>query len=220
MADSNTLNQGQPNFETGSGMAKNIAAIVLAAGSSQRMGNANKLLLNIEGQTLLQRCVTTIIKAGVGEVVVVLGHESKYTKLHVVELGVRCVINTEYKAGQTSSVQCGLSALSGDSRAAMICLADQPFINATHLQQLISAYESLPNDKQIVVPVYKKQRGNPVLISESVRKEVVHQGVNFGCRKYIDDNPDKVFWLSVSDSAFTTDIDTPEDYLGGCPRIS
>jgi len=195
-----------------SGVANNIAAIVLAAGLSKRMGSANKLLLDVEGQSLLRRSVMAIVGAGIGEVVVVLGHESELTKLHLVELGVRYVVNTEYKSGQMSSVQCGLSALSGGNQAAMICLADQPLIKVTHLQQLINAFESLPDDKQIIVPMYKSQRGNPVMISETVRKKVVRQGGNPGCRKYIDNNPDQVLWLPVSDTAFTTDIDTPEDY--------
>lgn len=195
-----------------SDIADNVAAIVLAAGLSQRMGNTNKLLLDVEGHSLLKRSVMAIVAAGVGEVLVVLGHESELTKLHIVEFGVRYVVNSEYASGQMSSVQCGLGALSGNSQAAMICLADQPFINATHLQQLISAFERLPDDKQIIVPMYKNQRGNPVMISESVRKIVVRHGGNPDCRTYIDNNSDKVLWLPVSDPAFITDIDTPKDY--------
>ncbi len=192
--------------------AGNIAAIVLAAGMSQRMGAENKLLLEIDGQSLLRRCVMTIKTAGIGEVVVVLGHESERTKLQVEALGVECVTNSEYESGQMSSVQCGLNALSGVSKAALICLSDQPMIAPKHLLELIQAFDNLHPDKQIVVPTYNEQRGNPVMISESVRRQVLQKAGSPGCRKFIDDNPDLVCWLPVKDSAFTTDIDTREEF--------
>lgn len=198
--------------------ANAMAAIVLAGGMSQRMGKVNKLLLNYDGQSFLQQTVTALTRAGVGEVVVVLGHESEHMRQQLAKLpaapnqSVRWVDNDNYEQGQMTSVNCGLAALNGSKGGVLICLGDQPLINAVHIRQLIAAFESREKGKQIIVPIHQGQRGNPVVLSEYVREQVIQGSSRPGCRRFIDNNPELVSMLAVEDEAFISDIDTPDEY--------
>jgi len=147
----------------------------------------------------VRRCVLAVVAAGVGDVVVVLGHDSQRMALELGPLPVRLVVNPDFNAGQMSSVHCGLNAVGEGFDAVMICLADQPRLTAAHINSLLHAFDTLPPHQSIVVPVCNEQRGNPIVISEQVRQEVVRRGPNPGCRAYIDDHPERVCWLPVND---------------------
>jgi len=195
-----------------------MAAIVLAAGLSQRMGEVNKLSLKFKGQTFLQKTVGALSAAGVGEVVVVLGHESKAMREQLLNLPespeqtLDWILNPDYSQGQTTSVNCGLAALSGNKEGVLICLSDQPLLTDFHIQKLIGAFKDRYAGKEVIVPTYRTRRGNPVVISEVARKQVLAGNSGVSCRQFIDNNPELVSMLSVVDKAFITDIDTIEDY--------
>ena len=87
-----------------------VTAVLLAAGTSTRMGGVNKLLLPVGGMPLVRRSVETLLRASVGEVVVVLGHEAERVRAAVGALPVRCVVNAAYASGMTSSIQAGVRA--------------------------------------------------------------------------------------------------------------
>lgn len=210
------LKQHDNEIESIRVVASEFAVIILAAGLSSRMGNTNKLLLDVNGQSLLQRCVSVVKEAGVGEIIVVLGHDQDNTIREIADIDVQHVVNEQYETGQMSSVQCGLESLSGSKKATLICLSDQPLLNTGHLKQLMWAFENLPQDKQIVIPMYNNQRGNPVVLSDKVCERVLQQGGNPGCRRYIDKNPELVSWVSFDDPAFIIDIDTPDEYTTLC----
>ncbi len=194
--------------------ASEYAAIVLAAGSSERMGDNNKLLLEINGQSLLRHCVNTVVKSGVIEAVVVLGHDRANTEREIIDSAVKSVFNPHYKAGLQSSVLCGLNALSGNSKAAFICLSDQPTLTARHLRQLMWAFNSRPDGAEFVVPMFGNERGNPIIVSENARNKIVRRksGQSLSVRAYIDAHPEQVCWVSFNDPAYTEDIDTPSEY--------
>ncbi len=200
------------DVDTSSIASDEFAAIILAAGLSSRMGTSNKLLLKHNGLSLLQHCVSAVKNSGIGEVLVVLGHDRANTETELAAMDVQHVFNEQYATGQMSSVQLGLQALSGHKKATLICLSDQPMIDATHLRKLMWAFENKPADKEIVIPTYQSKRGNPVVLSASVRERVLEQGGNPGCRQYIDKNPALVSRVSFNDAAFVFDIDTPDEY--------
>ena len=116
----------------------NVAGIVLAAGSSTRMGR-NKLLLELDGETVVQRAARTAIDAGLDPVIVVTGHahEEVAAQLHV--FAVTTVVNAEHDSGQHTSVAAGVAAL-GDCDAAIVMLADMPFVTATMLRHVATRY--------------------------------------------------------------------------------
>ncbi len=201
-----------PEIDISQIASNEYAIVILAAGLSKRMGAENKLLMQHKGQSLLERCVSVVEKTVVGEVVVVVGHERTATERALAESNVKCVLNEKYLTGQQSSVICGLQSLSGRQKATLICLADQPLIDKSHLLKLMWAFENRSAGKEVVVPMYNKQRGNPVVFSNIARTTVLEQMVKPDCRKYIDNNPDRVSWVSFDDQAYILDIDTPADF--------
>ena len=143
-----------------------IAAVVLAAGSSQRMGVQNKLQLPINGVPLLRHSLKTLLAANIDEIVVVLGHDQVSTRALVDDLPLRLVFNEVHESGQMSSVHCGLASLKNDYDGVMIALGDQPALSVNDINYLIDAYLNR-NDGEVVVPMFEGERGNPIIISNS-----------------------------------------------------
>jgi len=187
-----------------------VSAVVLAAGLSSRMGEQNKLDLIVSGKPLVQHAIDAVVQAGIERVVVVLGHQKERLEASVNLQGLTVVFNEYYEQGQSSSVMCGLGALGTEQAATMICLGDQPMIQSSHIRRLVTAFNEC-GDKQVVVPYVNAQRGNPVVISEQVRQQVLANTQNPGCRRFIDSNPQQVYQLELSDPAFITDLDTADD---------
>jgi molybdenum cofactor cytidylyltransferase len=188
-----------------------ISAVVLAAGLSRRMGAQNKLLLPVAGEAMIARVVENVLGAGFSEVVVVLGHEAEAVRRAVAALGVRCVYNERFESGQVSSVRAGLAALEQSADAVMICLGDQPLLTTADLRELQGAYASRPSGS-ILIPTRAGQRGNPVIIDWQSVRDTLERGLNFGCRHFIDENPERVYrWPAPSDH-FVRDVDEPADY--------
>lgn len=206
------------NTDTAGYNTNDMAAIVLAGGLSKRMGRANKLLLPLADRTFLQNAVYAVWDAGVGEVIVVLGHDCEKTQLQLVDLpersgqSVRWVVNADYAQGQATSVHCGLKALRENKIGVLICLADQPLISTVHIHELTASFASREVGKQAVVPFYNGQRGNPVVVSKDVRRRVLEDKSQVGCRSFIDSNPDLVTKMLAADVAYITDIDTRDEY--------
>ena len=194
-----------------------VTAVVLAAGLSQRMGDKNKLLLLINNEPMLLRTVSMLCKCNLKEVIVVTGHEHKKVKAVLEGLDVRCVFNADYEQGQATSVQCGLEAVVSPTEGVLICLADQPAVGESEIARLIDAFNQR-DDKEIVIPRYQGQRGNPIIISTAIRLRVLNNDEGFGCRHYIDTHPKSVKWIDVDNPAFVTDVDTQTEYRRFCGK--
>ncbi|MDH5476613.1 MAG: nucleotidyltransferase family protein, partial [Cyclobacteriaceae bacterium] len=143
----------------------NVSAIILAAGLSSRMGNENKLFLNYNDKPIIEWVIENIGHSEAHELIVVAS-ELSYERLKAFSSSrVRVVDNPAYKQGMTSSIQSGVQALGEDSEGYMICLGDQPTLKKGVYNQLIHAFSaaSHKNKKSIIVPFYKKAKGNPVI---------------------------------------------------------
>jgi xanthine/CO dehydrogenase XdhC/CoxF family maturation factor/CTP:molybdopterin cytidylyltransferase MocA len=187
-----------------------FAALVLAAGLSRRMGAPNKLLLSFAGEPLVVRSVRTVLHTGFDQIVVVLGHQADEVGRALEPLGVRTVLNPDFETGQVSSVRAGLAALLPPPDAVMICLADQPLLEVSDLGALKRAFRERPHGS-IVVPTHEGSRGNPVVIDWASAAETLKRGTNYGCRHFLDENPEQVYrWPAPSDH-FLRDIDVPGD---------
>src|SRR5271156_599395 len=156
-----------------------IGAVILAAGTSSRMGEA-KQLLRLGGSTLLDQVVHNLCGSRVAEIVIVLGHEAETIKQQTAVKNLKVVVNESYRQGMGTSLRAGLSALSSDVDAALIVLADQPFVRPATFDQIIEHYRQ--SQAQIVIPIYKGFRGNPVLLDRSVFPEVMALTGDIGCR--------------------------------------
>jgi molybdenum cofactor cytidylyltransferase len=110
-----------------------------------------------------------------------------------------------------SSVRVGLAALEQSADAVMICLGDQPLLTTADLRELQEAYARRPSGS-ILIPTRAGQRGNPVIIDWQSVRDTLERGLNFGCRHFIDENPERVYrWPAPSDH-FVRDVDEPADY--------
>ncbi len=184
-----------------------IAAVVLAAGQSRRMGAHNKLLVPIDGKPMLRHILDALIEAGIGERVVVTGHE-RDAVANLVGCDARLVYNADYAQGLSTSLATGMAALGEDIDGALVCLGDMPRIRASHLRALIAAFAP-EKGQRIVVPTVQGKRGNPVLWSRRFFAEMGQIEGDVGARHLIGTYGDQVVEVAMDDGAALLDIDTP-----------
>ena len=190
-----------------------IAAILLAAGSSRRMGKENKLLLSYRGYPIIQHQINEIRKSSLSDIIVVLGHEGEKIKSFLPE-EIKKVFNENHLSGMTSSIQKGVEAVDEKVKGYMICLSDMPFVTTKDYDEIVHFF--LKNiDKYprlIVQPVYQQHRGHPVVFSNYYRNELLGHTNPEGCREIIRKNRKEVRHLDMKHPNILKDIDTPEDY--------
>jgi len=185
-----------------------IAAVVLAAGESSRMGEA-KQLLRLNGGTLLERVIDTVESSGVDDIVVVLGHRANEILATIAAKKLRTIVNDAYREGMGTSLRAGISVLPPETDAALIVLADQPFVRPETLQLLMEQYRN--SGAQIVIPMYKGFRGNPVLLDRSVFPEVMALEGDIGCRAVFGNHLEGIVKTPVEDVGILLDLDSKED---------
>ncbi len=199
-----------------------VAAVILAAGQSRRMGRP-KQLVRVAGKTLLEHTIANVGATGVHEIALVLGAGADEIRNQLMLKGVKVVVNPEFQQGMGTSIGAGLRALSPTATAALIVLADQPFVQPATLDQLIACYAK--EKPQIVIPVFKGFRGNPVLLDRSVFPEVMGLTGDVGCRAIFGEHTQGIHKLAVDDVGVLLDADTTEDveelenYMTGRSRI-
>ena len=208
-----------------------VVAILLAAGFSQRMGRANKLLLEIDGVALLRRTAEMLVSVPGVRVTAVLGYDAEQTSEVLAGVDVQYAVNPHYAEGQRSSVFYGLS-MAHEAPVSMVVPADLPLLCVDDCLALLDAHAGActsagrtngANSAAVTMPVRYRdgdmQRGNPVILSRSARQDVVRGGVNLGCRGLIERRPDLVNVFESDSDGFFADIDTPKSYsdlAGNC----
>ena len=136
-----------------------ISAILLAAGQSKRMGIENKLTKKIQGIPLIKHSVKNILDSSIEELIIVVGHQKEIIgKLIDKNEKIKFVFNKNFENGMASSIKIGMDNLSEKTEAFFICLGDMPLVNQNVYNQLIKSR----NNREIIVPTYKGQQGNPV----------------------------------------------------------
>jgi molybdenum cofactor cytidylyltransferase len=189
-----------------------VAAIILAAGKSTRMGEP-KQLLRLGERTVLERTLENVRAAGVDEIVLVLGSSAATIQRQLPAStfeGLKVVVNQAYGQGMASSLREGLAALPPHIDAALIVLADQPFIRPETLDQIVDRHRL--SNAQIVIPMYKGFRGNPVLLDRSVFADVMALDGDVGCRAIFGGHVEGIVKVEVEDVGILLDIDNKEDY--------
>ena len=197
--------------------APRIAAVVLAAGRSTRMGADNKLLADIGGEPMVRRVLGQVLASQAVEVVVVAGHEADLIKtaLEGLTSDGRCslVHNPDFAAGLSSSLHRGIAALGETIDGALVCLGDMPQVTAAVFDRLIAAFDPLEG-RTICLPTWAGKRGNPVLLARRYFAEVQAISGDVGARALIGDYPEAVAEVAMDDLAsgfgVLEDIDTPE----------
>jgi molybdenum cofactor cytidylyltransferase len=157
--------------------------------------------------------VDTLMASKVDEIIVVLGHEGDQVRAAIENRGVRFVENTDYRLGLSTSVRAGFAAVSVQTTGIMIYLADQPLLEAGEVDFLIGALaEAGKANKSIVVPFFRGQRGNPVIVEATYKASLLAITGDTGCRRLIKLNPGQVLTIEMETDHVVRDIDTIEAY--------
>jgi molybdenum cofactor cytidylyltransferase len=184
-----------------------VAAIVLAAGASSRMG-LNKLLLEVEGETVLDRLLQALIPE-VAEIVVVTGHNPKPIEVIAGRHHVRTVFNPDHEKGMTTSFQAGLHEV--EANAAFLVLGDQLGLEPELLQRMIQELEMNPKTL-IVSPEHEGKRGHPTLFRKAVFSEFLEMGSEEILRDIVHRH-EKEHHMVPGSRWTTMDFDTPADFV-------
>jgi molybdenum cofactor cytidylyltransferase len=187
-----------------------IAAVVLAAGLSRRMG-APKLVLPWGQATVIRHVTDVLSESGVDEILVVTGGAHAQVADALSGAHVSLVLNAGYETGEMlSSIQVGLRALPGALSAALVCLGDQPQIQVEVVKAIIA--EHLARGLPLVVPSFHNRRGHPWLVAAPLWPEILDLTAPDTLRTFLNARSSLIHYLSVETPSVLGDIDTPEDY--------
>jgi molybdenum cofactor cytidylyltransferase len=185
-----------------------VAGVVLAAGSSLRMGE-NKLLLRLGGESVARRAARAALAAGLLPVLVVVGHEAERVAAEVAGLGVEVVPNPDHARGMNASLRRGIAAVPASARAAVVMLADMPLVTAAMVGELVARYRS--GATPLVVSEYAGVLAPPMLYDRSLFPELGDLDGD-GCgKRVVKRHRGEAAVVAHAPSALA-DLDRPEDY--------
>jgi molybdenum cofactor cytidylyltransferase len=185
-----------------------VAGVILAAGTSSRMGQ-NKLFFEVGGETLLRRAVRQAAGAGLDPVIVVLGHDADRAGEALASLPCRCIVNPAYERGINSSVRAGIGAIPDEAVAAIVILADMPFVTASMISTLMERFRE--SAAPLVISDYGGVNAPPQLYTRPLFDELLRLDGG-GCGKQVVERHRREA-ISVSWPAEAlADVDVPEDY--------
>ena len=179
-----------------------FSAIVLAAGTSSRFGSPKQLAL-LKGKPVLQHVLDHLHASRIDDVVVVLGAHADEIRQSI-SLRERVIVNPAHAEGMSTSIHAGIRALDPRTRAALFVLADQPFVQPPTIDAILGAFA-----KDAVVPRYRGQRGNPVLVGAHLFPDLLQLRGDSGFRSILPRY--EVTEIDVDDPGIVRDIDTPDD---------
>ena len=196
--------------------AYKIGAVVLAAGSSSRMG-ADKLLLPLADKPLIRHAVEAAAKSRAAPVVVVIGHAAALVAAALADLDVCIVENKKFCEGLSTSLVCGLTALPMECQGVAILLGDMPFVAPPVIDALIATFDP-GSGRSICVPTFKGRRGNPVLWPRDLFPTLLGLKGDAGAKRLIGAHAELVCEVETGDDGVLLDIDTPEDLAAHAAR--
>jgi molybdenum cofactor cytidylyltransferase len=201
---------------------KTIAAIILAAGSSSRMGaGRHKLFLPLGERPVLVHVLEAVLAAQTRPIVLVLGHQAEQARALLapyLQPDLQIVENSAYQQGMSTSLRAGLQALTNSSAyiaqehiaGTIILLGDQPLITTSIIDNLVATWQT--GGKRIVAPLYNGKRGNPVLFSAELFPELAAVTGDEGGRRVIERHREEIATVEVEDAQASFDVDTWEAY--------
>jgi len=187
-----------------------IAGIILAAGSSSRMGNQNKLMIDINGKTILETVISTALNAEVNPLIIVLGNDADQFQKTLEEYPVILVKNYEWEKGMSTSIKAGIGALGNDVAGSMILLGDMPEVKTDDIRQLMEKFNEQDGAK-IIFPVKDGQQGHPVIFPKDYFKDLSLLSGDRGAKSILND--ENSFGVEMRSQGVLFDIDTESDLI-------
>lgn len=185
-----------------------VAAIILAAGLSRRMG-AFKPLLPFGDSTVIDHCIENLRGAGIDTIIVVVGHRAEDLQLHLQDASVTFAINPEPSSEMSASIAFGIRALPPSTKAVVVTPVDHPAVPAEVVSRLVSCWR---NGAPLVVPTWNGRGGHPVVIDLRYREELLALDSTRGLKALFDAHATAVTRLPVNSPYIARDMDTWDDY--------
>lgn len=185
-----------------------VAGILLAAGTSSRMGS-NKLLLELDGESVLRGAVRRALAGGLSPLTVVLGHEPDAARREIEDLPCRWALNPLYEQGVNTSLKHGVGALPPEARAATVLLADMPFVSPEMIAAMIARYRA--SAAPLVISDYEGINAPPMLYDRSLFPELLAM-TGEGCGRQVVKRHRAEAEVLSWPAAALADLDVPEDY--------
>jgi len=186
-----------------------VAAIVLAAGLSTRMGE-QKVLLPLDGRPLVQWVVDAALRSRAAKTIVVVGHEAGLVVEVLEGRPLTVVVNSDYERGMSTSLQAGVRAAGDGCDAAIFLLGDQPFVTSALVDRLIDRFAETRS--AVVRPLVGDQPANPVLMGAVLFPEILAQRGDVGGREIVAQHAGEICLVPVDDPRVIVDIDSPGDF--------
>jgi molybdenum cofactor cytidylyltransferase len=187
---------------------RHVAAVVLAAGRSTRMGGPNKLVADLGGRPMVRIVVEEVLASRARPVIVVTGHQRERVEAALAGLPVTLVHNPGFADGLSTSLKAGIAALPPDVDGAIVCLGDMPQIDAKLIDRLIGAFDP-ERGALVVVPTIAGKRGNPVVWSHRFFPDLAAIDGDVGARQLIAGYQEAVVEVPTGNAALV-DVDTPD----------
>lgn len=193
---------------------KGIAAVILAAGSSTRMGQP-KLLLPWKDKTVIWEVISTLAVSGIREINIVIQKKQDelfdHLQLLSLDYPLRIIFNISFHCeDMLTSIQLGLNGVSSSFDAALITLGDQPFLHEKVVRMVAAKY--MESNPDIIIPSHQVHRGHPWLIARRMWSQFLDLKFPLTPRDFLIANEHKIMYIPVEDPYILLDIDTPEDY--------
>ena len=187
-----------------------VSAVLLAAGSSSRLGERiPKQLLRFGGEPLVRRVASQLLRARLLEVIVVTGFCRQGVERALAGFAVRLVHNPDYASGQSTSVRSGLSVVAPAARGACFVPCDQPFVDAATIDRMVETY--IRDGGRILVPTFRRRRGAPVLFDRFFFSDLEQMQGDEGGRQVLRQYPEEVCEIELEDEKPLLDLDSKTD---------
>ncbi len=185
-----------------------LAAVILSAGESSRMGSP-KALLDYQGRPFLEHLLEATRHPRIGLTRVVLGANAESIRKKLKLDPAAVILNREWKKGQLSSIQAAIRSLrSGETEGILLCLIDHPLISAALVGQLIRQfYES---GKLIIIPTYNSKRGHPIILSSALYGELLEAPPEVGARAVVWNHRDDVLEMPTEEQGVVLNLNDPD----------
>lgn len=185
-----------------------VTGVLLAAGTSSRFGEANKLLEPLDGDPIVRHGARTLVETDLADVVAVLGYEADTVAAALADLPVRTVRNEAFRAGQATSVRRGLDAVGADAEGVVFGLGDMPAVDPSTVDTLVAAFSAGAGDP--LVAAFEGRRGNPVLFGRRHFDALAAVEGDTGGRSVVLES-DGTTLVETGDPGVTRDVDRRAD---------
>ena len=186
-------------------------AVILTAGEGSRLGSVPKALIEIAGETLVARLITTLQKVGIKDLIAVTGHYSLPIMHELLNLPITVTEHPDNIHTQQDSLRLGLKALKRGFNSVMVVPVDMPCLTETDLSELIDVYENASSNIAFVGPVVHGLPGNPVIFNEHIAEGILHGDLNVGNGKWRQQQSNWLLEWHTGNDHYLIDIDTPGD---------